>query len=261
MNFGSFTSEPLHDYVDQVRRSSAVWVFQHIPKTAGTSLVFEISHLLSPYCNIHAPFDDPQADRNQLMVQAIDDFIATHRRRPYRFASGHLNLLHRRRIREALPDTRFFSILRDPVERLISAYRYMSTPRHPPYREHLATYPTIEEFVADRRHANVLTRFLGPTAQANLEKTSRYIAETYCFIGFVEDYDLTFRFLTFLMTGKAITPTARKNETDVSDTNNRPISDLVRTQIIEQNRKDVELYQYIYDIYQGRRADMERMMS
>lgn len=251
----------MHHYVEKVRASSGVWIFQHIPKTAGTSLVFEISQLLSPYCNIHAPFDDPEADRNQLMIRSIDDFVSTHIRRSYRFASGHLNLLHRRRIREALPDTRFFSILRDPVERLISAYRYMSTPRHPPFREHLANYPTIEDFVADRRHANILTRFLGPTAQADLEKTSRYISDNYCFIGFVEDYDLTFRFLTFLMTGTAITPTARKNETALSDSNNTLITDRVRAQIIEQNRKDVELYQYIYGIYQSKRADMVRAID
>ncbi|MDR0533977.1 MAG: sulfotransferase family protein [Verrucomicrobiales bacterium] len=85
--------------------------FFHIPKTAGTSLIAALSEQFA-YRRI-CPF----AHQQELNGQNFDEF------KKWDFFKGHLSLS----IREYLPQPFVFTFLRDPIERTLSEYHYLTS--------------------------------------------------------------------------------------------------------------------------------------
>lgn len=170
------------------KASKALDIFLHLPKTAGMTLnvvlhrqfpergaVFHTAHL-------HAPdaarqfLDLPPAERGAV-----------------RLITGHTEFgLH-----EFLPaPATYFTVLRDPVERVLSHFYYVrATPDNPRYAE--AAGMTLEEFVTSDRFPesdNGQTRLLagladGAASDTLLRRAQSNIASRFTVVGLMEEFD------------------------------------------------------------------------
>ena len=57
---------------------------------------------------------------------------------------------------------KLITMLRDPAVRMISDYRYQTTPAHPVHREFVERFPTFEDYLATEWTRNRMFRFLRP---------------------------------------------------------------------------------------------------
>jgi hypothetical protein len=191
-----------------------LWLFVHVPKTAGSSLGTELATVLKPYCNIHIDGQD-RRDRSRTVPERYDnatkEFLAAHARKPFRFASGHVQFRHVRCITEAVPGTRLFTMLREPVSRLVSDYLYQRSPMHPLADEVRKTIPDFAAFIELKGQRNRIARHLVPpklVAENDVTTALDMLGKRFAFIGIQERYELGFRALTALLTGTVRRPAA-----------------------------------------------------
>lgn len=190
-----------------------LWLFVHVPKTAGSSLATDLAGRLPPYRSIHINHTDrsrPAPDRYDTVTE---EFLEAHAASPYRIASGHVQFRHVKRIVEAVPGTRLFTMLREPVSRLVSDYLYQRSPMHPLAEEVRARIPDFAAFVELKGQRNRIARHLVPPKLVQAEDIAAgldYLRNRYAFIGVQERYELGFRALTALLTGQPARPAAEK---------------------------------------------------
>jgi len=260
MNFNRFLSEDVITYAQQFNRNKHMLVFHHIQKTAGSSLTRELSLTLPPYMNVHVgpggyEIGGPKAD---MMTAAVENFIAEEAKSRFRSMSGHMAPAHLKMVRDACPHAAFFTVLRDPVARVISDYRYSSTPTHPPHKSFIAKYPTIEAYLDDPARQNAMWKLVG--AREQVEDAIARVFNRYLFIGLVEDLTLHFEFLTALM-GCPRTIATRDNVTQANDRNKVDLTDELRSRIEATNTKDRYFYNAVRDGLAEKRAEMQDFVN
>jgi hypothetical protein len=143
------------EYLREAAVGDGALVFVHVPKTAGSSLRGELAARLQPDINIEVDYKDATRLFRDKMDDAVRDFLAGPAQN-VRFASGHLMGRHVAQMRTAMANARFVTFLRDPVDRVVSDYRYQRSPKHPPHPQFREKYPTLEaslEFKGDRNKA------------------------------------------------------------------------------------------------------------
>lgn len=256
-NFNVLRDATVDQYAQRLQREGGIWVFHHIPKTAGSSLVQELRVVFPPYCNIAGmPVPEGIEERSDMMMAQVEAFLAAQATTQFRAVSGHLRLPHLRRIREALPQARVFTFLRDPVERVISEFRYTRTPKHPTYQDYLERYPTIEDFVTDPANQNRMWSFVAPRASTPDEDGLRRVFNRYAFIGTLENYADDFAFFAGL-SGYPKAPSARQNVTKAQSDNAVDQTDTLHALIREHNQADIAFYDAVSAVLADRRADMQ----
>jgi hypothetical protein len=230
----------------EAQRKDALWGFSHVPKTAGTSLVSSLSEHRPPYWNIAARDYSVMgpAYRDQEWA-AVRDFVARHRMvlsdARFRSFSGHLRGAHSAFIREYLPDSRLFTLIREPVERVISDYRYCLTPSYPRHEWFARQFPTILDFAHHHMGRNIMVQYLAPNPDAAEETIIPSILDGFEFIGCVELYELSVAMI-FRMLGVLHRPTLHLNATSETDINAGEIDDATRDEIRRINALDDALY-------------------
>lgn len=229
-------------------------LFHHIPKTAGSSLSVELSHHLSPYHNIEVDYTNPRLDYISDMNAAVENFISLHNSKPFNSASGHLLPHNVQRIREAVPDVRVFTFLRNPLERYISDYRYQCSKLHPPHTEFLAEYPSISHYLDNPISHNTMTKLmLGNIHNLTPKQILRSVQEKYDFIGIVERYEESFRLLSSKY-WKEISPESKVRVADVLE-NCMPLTVGQIRDINEANALDWFVYLSVLDNFRRRRQN------
>jgi hypothetical protein len=239
---------------DQARRQT-LWGFEHIPKTAGSSLVDLLQERLSPYCNIipktyHVAPPDFRALRMQAVQEFIDLQASLPAERRFRSFSGHLFRNNLDRIREAIPEVRLFAFVRDPVARAISDYRYCLTPAHPTHLAFVTKYPAMGDYVADMRNQNVMTKMLAPhdpalygnRAPMTPAEVFDAVLPYFEFIGTQERYDDSVEIAMAVMGLDRVTSSKRLNVTAETPTNRVDVDVWLVEQIRAANALDVALY-------------------
>lgn len=257
--FNIFATEPTDSYLRRLQGTGAVWIFHHIPKTAGSSVTHELRHILPPYRNIHADHQPGQNRADALMV-AVDKFVEDNKKQQFRSASGHLRLPNYRRLREALPNARFMTILRHPAARLISDYRYAKTDKHPLHAEFSAEFPTIEDYVENDGVRNKMWKFLAPPNEAATPEAIGRIFDRYAFIGMLETLEEDWAFFSALI-GHPKTVATRVNVTQNQTTNRVAENDALLERIREQNEKDFALYEAVERVLTAKREDMRAFVD
>ncbi len=192
-------------------RGDALWLFVHVPKTAGSSLTNEAASILQPAYNIEIDHTDTTRTYQERFDSAVEKFIALHRERQFRFASGHIVVRHVGSIRKAFPATRFFTMMRDPIKRLISDYRYQRSAMNLARAAFIANTPSFEAYVARPHVHNKMAISLVPrplVIAGDVPACVAHIMREYAFVGLQETYPLSLRLLTTLM-GDARMPAAR----------------------------------------------------
>ena len=230
------------DYLREAALGDAPCIFVHVPKTAGTSLRAELAQRLRPDMNIEV--DD--TDTTRLFRDKMDDAVAAFLAGPaavVRFASGHVMGRHVAQMRAAMPEARFITFLRDPVERVVSDYLHQRSPRHPGHERFRDTFPTLEDYAAFRPEANKAAQHLiSPAVYAarDPEECVEYMMRTYAFIGVQEMYPISFRTLTALA-GEPAWPSLREN-VGTGDAADREVPPELATRIRAANPLDAALY-------------------
>ena len=139
------------------------WVFQHIPKTGGTSLWSLVAPHLRPSCNVFVPLDlcrGQQMDFEAKFNLMFSRFLSAHQEHHFCFVSGHFERIHIEQLSQ-FPAIRLATILREPASRLLSSYRYQQSPKHPDHVGFRTNFPTFESFYTHPHYLNEMTRIIG----------------------------------------------------------------------------------------------------
>lgn len=239
VNFSQLDTMSPANYARRLQSQGGLWFFHHIPKTAGSSLVRELMFCFPPYCNING--GEVIENRAQAIEAALDAFLVAMPERGWRAASGHLRPAHMAKLRQAVPQLRPFTFLRDPVDRVVSEFRYTRTPSQPGHEGYIARYPTIGSFVEDPQHQDRMMHFLAPGQAATQEDAIERVLKRYVFIGTVEALSPCFSFLSALE-GHPKVPVARANVTRGAEDNAVDLTPDLAEMIRTLNARDVALY-------------------
>jgi len=252
MGFSSFTSLGLGEFIEKESAPDYLWIYIHIPKTAGSSFASELSILRQPYRNIHVDYEDKTTPHDVKLERVVDQFILDNRTTQFRACSGHLSMRHVNKIREAFPRSRVISILRNPVERVISDFRYARTPSHPPYKEFINQFPTIESYVDSPASQNKMFRFLAPDPEMRMDELFEFFDERVSFVGLMEMYPMTFNIVMQLL-GLNRLPTSHKRKTEPTKYNQVIRTPELLKRIKEANTRDFAMFRFVKERLLARR--------
>ncbi len=205
-------------YLGEVGAGAPLWLFVHVPKTAGSSMTAEAESILQPSFNIDIDHTDTTRTYQARFDAAVQTFVASYKERPFRFCTGHINARQVEMVRDGIPDVRCFTMLRNPMARLVSDYRYQRSAMNTAQAQFIAKTPDFETYVARPHVHNKITLNLAPrelVMSGDVAGCVDYITNAYAFLGLQEMYPLSLRVLTTLM-GETRTPEARVrvNSTD-----------------------------------------------
>ena len=252
MGFSSFASVGLDAFIENESAPDDLWIFIHIPKTAGSSFASELSDLRRPYRNIHVDYEDKTTPHDLKLDRAVDQFVQDSRTTQFRACSGHFTMRHVLKLREAFPRSRVVSILRNPVERVISDFRYARTPAHPPYKEFIKQFPTIENYVDSPASHNKMFKFLAPDPDIRMAELFEFLDESVSFIGLTEMYPMSFNIVMQLF-GLNRLPTSHKRKTEPTKYNQVVRTPELLKQIKEANARDFAIFRFVKERLLSRR--------
>jgi hypothetical protein len=227
-----------------------LWLFVHIPKTAGSSFRNTLAQHLKPEHNINITKLRGTSGRAEAFGQAIDEFLSLDRDQRFVFASGHLNMAEVVRIREELGrPVRLLTMLRDPVQRVISDYRYQRTPAHANHEAFGVAFPTLESFAESRRSQNKMFRYLALPGES-IEAATARIERDFSLVGSAEMYPLSIRLCSELI-GPKFTTKARLNPTQNTGDNEVTVDNDLINRVRRMNSKDERLWAYFRNRLRG----------
>lgn len=248
--FDGYFDRYFHEEQDH---ESCLWLLLHIPKTAGSSLGSELAGRLKPKMNIEVDYKrltEFQVEGDPfriLMRERVLDFISSAKANRYRLAMGHLNLSEAAIISSQFEHVRFITLLRHPVDRFISDYRYQRTPAHPTFREFIARFPTIQDYVAAQDFNNIIARTFSDEL-LDAQAIIRDIEKTFAFVGLQEYYDLGFAVMMRLLGTKG-SPIYYERKTSDFEVTKPEITDAIRQLIARENSFDMEIYTHFKQRY------------
>jgi hypothetical protein len=221
-----------------------LWLFIHLPKTAGSSLQSQFAASLRPARNIHLDYSRPRTSYAADFNRAVDDFLEAAQTRRFRFASGHIDMSMAYRIREALAPVHIITMLRNPATRMVSEYRYQRTPAHPLHEEFKQRFPRIEDFVREERLQNAVFRRLAQEGESVADTVARMDRDL-AFVGTLETYDYCLDLLNQI-SGAELKPEVVVRRTEDGD-NRVEVTPELEQEILELNALDLELWRTFQD--------------
>lgn len=226
-------------------------IFLHIPKTAGATLHRIIERQYEP--SVIFTLDGSRVQ------ESLDQFkkLPQTKRAEVKILKGHASF----GIHEFLPQSStYITLLRDPVDRVISFYYYiLQEPHHYLHDELIARRMSLKDLVSSEISSkeifNIQTRLLseplpgeGLSSVQILERAKRNLREKFSVVGLSERFDETLILLKRAFGWRI--PFYRKENV----TRNRPRKseipkDTLRL-IEKQNELDTELYQYVKKLFE-----------
>jgi hypothetical protein len=193
-----------------------LWLFVHVPKTAGSSLVADLEDVVPHYRSIHIDHTDRSRPGPERYDIATEEFLRVQGTSPARIASGHVQWRQVARIIAGVPGVRLVTMLREPKARLVSDYLYQRSPMHPLADEVKSRIPDFDAFLELKGQRNRTARHLVPKRlidEGDPGPILAHIRARFAFVGIQERYELCFRALTARL-GRQMRPTARKRVND-----------------------------------------------
>lgn len=242
MPFATLFRAGYRAYLEENRDRGDLWFFLHIPKTAGSSLRAELTRLLRPEHNIHAYDAGGEVDFTARLDAAVRAFSAATWSRSYRFASGHVPAAMMGPILNAAQTPKIFTMLRDPVGRVLSDFRYQSTPQHPDHAAFRARFPSIDAYLDEAGERDKMLHFLRPHPGADVAATIDHVLGTFAFVGSMETYDLSFAVMMDLL-GADRAPSLFLRRTEEGQAIDVTLTPALEERIRAANARDVALYE------------------
>ncbi len=208
----------------------ALIAYVHIPKAAGNSVIGAIKESISNVYNV--------AWNN--VDRSFDEMIASYETNQYHLVSGHFRYHQIKRLETANIPHVNISMIRDPIERIVSQYRYMCTPTHPIYKEFKAQFPQFRDFALSGFNDNTLSRCLAGHARS-AEEVYDTILRTFHFVGLTEFMSESNFLLQHILGCRIVTPD-RLNVTPARPDNAVEMPDELREKLLDIHSVDVMLY-------------------
>ncbi|TGN68021.1 hypothetical protein E4L95_02920 [Paracoccus liaowanqingii] len=178
---------------------NGLWIFQHVPKTAGSSITAALSSHAAPYINISPDRNSPISIRKQYREMAATTSLDRDGR-PMRSVSGHLWRADVDMLLERAPHARLFTFVRDPVRRVISDYRYSRTPAHAQWQEQISAYPNLDNYIEDSPAVrNKTVFFLTGERDGDAAEVIPWIMGRFDYIGLLEEMEMSHTILSRLL--------------------------------------------------------------
>lgn len=210
-------------------------VFVHVPRTAGTTLQRVIRDRYPRERYLH--FDDPERAEQELAAMPKEALAAIDA------VLGHVHFgVHRHFPQPA----RYITMLRHPVARIASHYRYVrSNPSHHLHREVVARNMDLVEYahgdLSDELRDGQVRMF---SPDASLEEAKRALAEEFEVVGLTERFDESLLLMQDAF-GWSTPYYARENRSDASST--APTHEAL-TAIEAANPLDLALYEFAEEL-------------
>jgi len=235
-----------NDHLQRSDAGKALWFFQHIPKTAGSSFGSAVADKLKPNYNINIEAVRGTMGRDAAFKNEIEKFVGLDKEQQYSFASGHLKMNEVMTIRDAIGrPMNLITILREPAKRVVSEYRYQRTPVHSAHEQFLQEYPTFESYLNHPRSQNKMFRHLA-LREETLQATIRRLEEEFAIVGVVEMYPPFIKECSRLM-GINIVETTRLRVTSTTQDSAINLTGDLMKKIRELNSQDDELWRHFRD--------------
>ncbi len=227
-----------------------VIIFQHIPKTAGTTLRYIIQYQFpaSAICELYGSSGSP--------AQRIDKLqnLSESSRKKIKIINTHVgfglhNYLHQ-------PHT-YITFLREPVSRAISMYYYYQKTKNPLFinlslKEFVQTYPGVQNGMTKNLAGIVLQSQLSNSNnqkfdcdRKSLEIAQRNIQEHFKFVGISERFDESLLLLRKIL-GWKIPLFDKSNISQKPKDIDRDTLELIKN----LNQFDLQLYKYAEKIFE-----------
>jgi hypothetical protein len=192
----------MNEAVRRNEKEEQALIFVHIPKTAGSTLNYIIESHFTPENSFGTSMTRHHPEGT------LDGFMALspEQRAPIRLLNGHMGFgLHERLPRSAA----YVTILRHPVERVLSHYAYECQEPTSPIHEQLRSGEAdLKDFVyyyataaeADNLQTRILSgnwhkRGYGPCSEEMLETAKENIRRHFVLVGLTERFDETYLLL------------------------------------------------------------------
>lgn len=158
---------------------SDTMLFVHIPKTAGVSVGKALQQSFDRFHGV--VWNNVPASFRALTQQALYEQTRSDMRQ---VIMGHFGWNELMVWQQNQLPMKCATILRDPIDRLVSNYNYNCSDKHPARESFMARFPTIKDFALDVPHDVQLTQAVGLVGsfEGALEKLTRH----YSFIGVTE---------------------------------------------------------------------------
>jgi len=231
-------------------------IFVHVPKAAGTTLhrIIEKHYPRQTVYSTNPSLLNPEA--------SIEHFkqLPLEQRAQIRILKGHLPYgLH-----DYLPGpSTYFTLLREPVDRVVSFYYYVrQSTRHYLHEQVLARDLTLQQYIEScitTSNDNFQTRLIsgvhhealyGRCTPAMLDTAKRHLQEHFSVVGLSEQFDATLLMLKHAFQWRDLFYVRQNVNTDRPMLPNIPSAtiDLIR----EHNQLDIELYQFVKQHFEDR---------
>jgi hypothetical protein len=236
--------------------STDQWFFVHIPKTAGSSLREEIANAIQPDLNIEVNYKalDPQdwfKDFDQKISERLREVTSSENFSFYRFFSGHLKYRDIAQHSE-FDSVRLITMLRAPIDRLKSDYRYQISEDNPLHASVKEKYPTFDKFYRDPINQNIIYKYLCRDYDQDVTEAIKFVEDRFTFVGVQEMYPISIRLL-FALFGMRAQPqlrlreSAARPESDELKKSVEEIADANDQEIVSLNSLDFDIYRYFRD--------------
>jgi hypothetical protein len=245
MKFSTLLDGQFDDYFAAAQTGRPLWMFVHVPKTGGSSMNGELMPVYGPSKHIFIDYYEEGRTYHELIDEAVDKFLAAAEEKRFRFCTGHLLAPQVTRIMHSLPDVRPFTMLREPVSRVLSDFRYQRSDMHPSNEAFRAQFPTLESYIDQLGEANKFAVHLLPDAlrlAGDPDPCVEYLIDTFCFVGFQELFSVSLHALTWFAK-KPRFSTVRRRISDPDANNEVVLTYELQESIRERNALDVAIYE------------------
>jgi len=234
INFSTLFSDSINEYIKKSFEDidDSILVYLHIPKAAGNTSIGQIKQHLQP--NFSLQWNDIDG--------SIKELIETEEK--YRLVSGHLWDSHINLLRENNFKHYSVTFIRHPIQRIISQYRYMCTPKHPESEQFLEKYPKFDDFALNEIEPNYIAKVLVGGAKSFDDYWSK-LCERYTFIGLSEFYNTA---MIILMNALNLPYTIeeKKNVTLKTSANSNLLIDYkVYNKLEKTHSLDMQMFNYL----------------
>lgn len=235
-------------------RAGDFWFFLHVPKTAGSSFWKELSVASGVACNVgvdYRPGVSPREAREQALATLVRDAESC----KATAGRGHIPRAELGPLYEAFSTVRLLTMLRDPVARVVSDFRYSRTPAHPGHEDVIRRFPTIHDYVERPEMQNKLYKFLQHSPAATPSEVCERVTAEFAFVGFTERYPLS-RWVLMRLLGQRPGAMAEERRTSSLPHNRVDLDPELKRKIAKLNERDAELVTWFRDRLDRVRNDL-----
>ncbi len=217
---------------------SDTMLFVHIPKTAGMSVGKAMQQAFDQFHGVEWNNIGPsfyKASRQAAYLQSRGNIR--------QIVMGHYGWSEMQLWRNQELPIKSATILRDPVQRMISNFNYNSSAAHPAHQDFVKRFPQIESYVESTSFDVQLSQAIGFATSFDdvLAKLTRY----YSFIGVTERLSQS---LAFLSRSHGLPPITEYH-TNVGSKPADKLPDAVRDLILDRNHNDTKIHALMLRLY------------